>query len=375
MALKFISGKPGAGKSYMALKWIVDELINGSRVVVTNLPINIPELGAYLHEKTEKIVDLSERLRIIGDDEVYEFYRYRGRINGEWYCSPPSDSKGRIDYSEYMCFKGSSILYVLDEVHLYFNSRDWQKTGRSCIWYLSQHRHLGDDVVAVTQFVPNVDKQFRSIAQDYTYARNRGKEKLFGFFAGPKRCFWSTYFEPYTGQQVASEFGTYKIDVTGLAKCYDTSAGAGLPGSIAADKHQTIKGIPWWVIIIVVVGALAGLFFAPDVLGKAFNKTSENKSQVNTNRPQSQIGFPNSSNINRVLQVQPVEVSPLQSVSPQISQTNVVKKTGVITGISEMNGEVTVWLDGKPYSTKNGLQAYDKEMCLIKGKKYKIELD
>jgi hypothetical protein len=52
-------------------------------------------------------------------------------------------------------------------------------------FYLLHHRKLGDDIYVYTQQPQNVDKMFRSFAQEFIYVVNTGKKRV-GPFAVPK---------------------------------------------------------------------------------------------------------------------------------------------------------------------------------------------
>ena len=92
-------------------------------------------------------------------------------------------------------------------------------------------------MVCITQSVNNVDKQFRSVAQDYTYLRNLSKQRA-GFFRLPALFVRSTYAQPATPASAPMESGTFRLDVSGLAACYDTAKGVGIHGRAGADTNE-----------------------------------------------------------------------------------------------------------------------------------------
>jgi len=60
------------------------------------------------------------------------------------------------------------VLVVLDEAHLFYNSRDWATTAKAnklLLDFLTQSRKAGVDVIWITQEGGNVDKQFRVLAE------------------------------------------------------------------------------------------------------------------------------------------------------------------------------------------------------------------
>lgn len=252
MAIHFISGKPGAGKSMLAVKRLLGELREGRRNIVTNLPLHLGRLNEYLQEKFPKD-DLAvlQRVRILTEDEARKFWEIRG----------PDGDEGV-----------NGVLYVLDELHLFFGARDWMQTGKACLHYLSQHRKKGDTILAITQSVPNVDKQFRSVAQDFTVVRNEYTAK-FGIFRGRGRFVWKSFLSEPTGggSQVPFDDGTFTLDAKGVASCYDTAQGVGVAGS-SADKGARARGIPvmWAIPMMIGVASLCGII--PWLLGKGTQK-------------------------------------------------------------------------------------------------------
>lgn len=64
--------------------------------------------------------------------------------------------------------KEGSILLVIDEAQLMLNSRDWQDSKRmQWLGFFSQHRKLGYSIVLVAQTRDMLDKQIRSLAEEY----------------------------------------------------------------------------------------------------------------------------------------------------------------------------------------------------------------
>ncbi len=68
-----------------------------------------------------------------------------------------------------------SILLVIDEAQLVFNSRAWQHGQRmDWIQFFSQHRHFGYKVVLIAQFDRMIDRQIRSLIEIETNHRKLG---------------------------------------------------------------------------------------------------------------------------------------------------------------------------------------------------------
>lgn len=275
MSIHFISGKPGGGKSLYGVRLILDELLRGNRVIVTNVPLNLGRINEYLDERSsashfglkrfisgqrDKLVTsgelnnlsrdtqhISERVLLITEDELPQFFTFRGAgvrlksvSNSEWKAGERPDFSKVLD---------GGVFYVLDEVHIAFNSRAWADTGAEVLYYLSQHRKLGDDVVCITQSVGNVDKQFRSVAQDFTYIKNLSKQRA-GLFRLPAVFARSTYAKPATDKDKPDESGTFTLDMSGVASCYDTAKGVGIHGRSGADINARKTGFHWaWCVV------------------------------------------------------------------------------------------------------------------------------
>ena len=62
--------------------------------------------------------------------------------------------------------KEGSILLVIDECQILFNSRDWGRSGRSSwLSFFTMHRHLGYDIILVAQFDRMIDRQIRCLVE------------------------------------------------------------------------------------------------------------------------------------------------------------------------------------------------------------------
>ncbi len=139
-------GTPGSGKSYDAVRKVLDNLKLG-RTVYTN----IDGLDDVLKREFIKLYtglddyDLGTRLVCFDSREVFDIY--------------PK-------------VKGGSLL-VIDEAHKWFNARNWQKPENiSFANYCSEHRHYGIDILLITQDINKLDSQVRSnIEWTYRYKK------------------------------------------------------------------------------------------------------------------------------------------------------------------------------------------------------------
>lgn len=134
--IEFYEGKIGGGKTYSAVLRILKYLANGG-VVATNINLNIPQIRKVLehdhgYELNEKqIIQLSE-------ENVLLFHRYT-----------PQGTKDL------------PTLVIIDEAHLFFNAREWNKADKELLTFITQSRKCFTDIIFITQSLMTVDKQLR----------------------------------------------------------------------------------------------------------------------------------------------------------------------------------------------------------------------
>jgi hypothetical protein len=282
MAIHFVTGKPGGGKSYFTVRQIVEELRRSERQIITNVALNLDALAEYCHENIEKPVDVNKRIRMLTEAEVYTFWRCfvgmtitKTRRLGEG-----QDKPFVTDYAELETLSSyEGALFIIDEVHLYFSARDWQKTGPDCEFFFSQHRKLKSDVFLVTQHCEKVDKNMRRNAQDFTVLRNMETEKLWMGVTFKKTLRRATYLQQPVRGDAPMESGYFRLDVAGLGKLYNTAAGVGIVGRLDVRENHGGRGIWVWVALAVVAALCAWVF--PQVVGFGAKKFI-NGAQVGT---------------------------------------------------------------------------------------------
>jgi hypothetical protein len=343
MAIHFISGKPGGGKTLYSLKLILEELIHGSRLVVTNVSLKLPELNEFIQTRHPRAaVDLFSRVRILSEEECSEFWKFRHR-------------EGTEDLGAFI---------VLDELHLFFNARKWMDTGEDCLHYLSQHRKLGDDVLCVTQHVENVDKQFRSVAQDFTVVKNGYTAKI-GWFRGLPCFTRKTYSAMPNGgdKQQPFETASFTLDAKGLASCYDTAAGIGVHGR-HADKGKKPKGLhPLW-FAVGVAAICAFVFFGLKLgIGSQIKKV---ESHIPAPSPPVKAAEPQK----LVAEVESKDSQATRAAQPRASEQDGVKVRGYAVHGRKINVALT---DGRTFNeTDEELEKVGRGYVQISGVKYRL---
>lgn len=357
MAVFFIFGKPGAGKSLWAMQYLVRELKNSRRTIVTNLPVNLAELNAYIQDSD---ADPLSRLRLIDSfEEVKQWWRFRAREapddpTSPWVTLPSPNQDGRTDFTR----SPGPILYILDEIHTAFNARAWSSTGPAALWYLSQHRKLGDDVLLISQTPAQVDKQLRSLSQEWIHLCNLSKLKFMLLWALPNRILWRSYSNvPAKGEPILAT-GILKVDVQGLARCYDTSQGAGIAGGMDADRNTKRTGFHWSTLLIFPIAAMVFWYGGASLFGTVVSRVLP--STDNPSQPQKSSTF---------LPAMPPLVS--QTPSPRPTETP-SPPTPKITAWFRSGPKAQVWFSDGSTVTTPQLQRLTKTTATIQGTTYPL---
>jgi hypothetical protein len=158
--------------------------------------------------------------------------------------------------------------YFVDEAWKFWNSRNYQRVDKGVQFYNAQHRKASDDLWIGTQTCGQIDKQFRDLTQAYHTLVNHGKRKA-GIFRQPSVISVIESNEPPDAQRksLTAFPKVIKFDKVGLGGSFDTAQGAGVQGS-AADIGQKVKGLPPWMMLLLVVGIGAVLILLSQGAGK-----------------------------------------------------------------------------------------------------------
>lgn len=260
-----VIGKKGGGKTYYALlKYIMRELVYGVRPVCTTVALDLPELSAYLADKyPHRNIDVNKRVRLLTRDEGRRFWLHRGPgVDLVDVSDAVYDNGGNPDYTS-VADKGG-VVYVLDEVHVDFDARNWAKIGRGLTYYNSQERKLIDDQVFITQHLALVDKRVKDFSQEFVVCRNYRYEKFLTFLSKGSHM-EAKHFSSVPNlnaviEPLPDEKHTFRIDPA-LARCYDTTQGIGFKGVGKPDTQNKSRRLPWWSIFALVPAVSYGLLF------------------------------------------------------------------------------------------------------------------
>lgn len=151
MTITIMTGTPGSGKSLDCARLIRDTLKYKKHPVIANFEVNVDESwkGNFTYWPNNRITA----------DNLVSF-------------ALDNDSRSR---------KEDSILLVIDESQLLFNSRTWADKDRlKFIEFMSQHRKYKYKIVLIAQSDIMIDKQFRALIEFEVSHRKAANYGLFG---------------------------------------------------------------------------------------------------------------------------------------------------------------------------------------------------
>jgi hypothetical protein len=128
---------------------------------------------------------------------------------------------------------------VLDEAHLWFNSRDWKKNDddfRETFNLATQHRKHWLDIILITQHFANIDSQFLRLTETIWRFRDLKKSPLWGVFQIPFLRFVANVYDRNGKKKV--DWSAYPFEKL-VGDTYNTRAT--LRGSSMSGEVQKIK--------------------------------------------------------------------------------------------------------------------------------------
>ena len=139
--ITFYTGTPGSGKSYSMAYKIRLSLLRGKNVISTvDIDTNVISKNGRKKIGNFHFVPINE----LTADYLYKYF-----------------SKHHPEPKE------SQTIVFIDECQLIFNTRTWQAQGRmEWIEFFTRHRHLGFDIVLITQNDQMIDKQIRGVVEN-----------------------------------------------------------------------------------------------------------------------------------------------------------------------------------------------------------------
>lgn len=156
--LNIITGKPGSGKSYFAVKKIVEQLTDcleferregtpHQRKIYTNISLNIDEFIRYFQTS-----EVKKYLYVLDADFFWSTTFSGSKQLCKWWEKFDNNSLIVIDEVQYFLGSGGGVESV----------NDYQKEFEL---YISTHRHKGQDLFFITQHQDNILKSCLSMAE------------------------------------------------------------------------------------------------------------------------------------------------------------------------------------------------------------------
>lgn len=212
-----IIGAPGSGKSFKAVREIVNSACTQTRPIFTNVPIRPKRLRALIYRRLPmKVKGHAARraranlVRPISHAHFERFCKRLGlidetaeRIMSEW-----GMEKGAVgDLAEFQQTEArnaamqevtekqgepiisgtganwippGSVLF-LDELHKWYPSKGYKDEPKAILDFTSMHRHMQLKVFVMSQRWMNVSLSFRSMATEVWYCMNWAKKPIVGF--------------------------------------------------------------------------------------------------------------------------------------------------------------------------------------------------
>lgn len=374
--LKALTAPPGGGKSKFATKMAGLELIRTNRMIVTNLPIEFEpwvlngqiQLGLRETLRRKGYPELAktchERVRIMTDEETKRFWECRKKTGTEEVVKNAGTALEPIFKLDYTPDNG--VLYIIDEAHDHFNALEWQKIGKQCLYYVSKHRHCGDDIWIVSQAMSNVVKQFRVLVQSTVLVRNLGYEKL-GFVTLPKATVIKEYLycpTSFNGQEPMCV--TYeKNDSNIWQQCYNTAAAAKAVGGTGDVGKTHVRGLHWGIASGLLVGLGVFIVWATDYFPAKWveNQHAKQAAERQASAPLTALTPTNAS---------PVTQRNSTAETPIVSMVN--KEEIYMRGYARSGDGFRIFLtNGEEYHTSEAeVIALEKKKVNISGKWYKL---
>lgn len=141
--IQIVTGKLGAGKTLYTVMRMFESFCAGA-TVVTNIAI-----------EWEEFVCMARRLRRVVLDRD-QYIRLDPGSDANWHRQVPFGTVGLF------------VEVYLDEIHLFFNARDWAKTNaesKDLLSFLTQSRKAHVNLTFIAQEITMVEKQFRVLAE------------------------------------------------------------------------------------------------------------------------------------------------------------------------------------------------------------------
>lgn len=293
-----ICGTPGSFKSCYAVEKFVIPALRKGRMVFTNIEGLSPAYIATYFDLDP--VDVENNLQILGrvydDDGTY--HEDTDRIR-RFYEDLPLNA-----------------LVIIDEAQNYFSSRDFKEGfSAALIPWLTKHRHLGNDVVWITQNIESVDITFRRNTH-LTYAMRRAEN------IGFKNAAFNYIFDRADLDRKHLARKMYRPDPV-IFKCYSSYQVKEVKENRKSYNVFLRSPFMWFAVIVLAYAAYTIL--SGNLTRSLYHKNAPVKKTEQVQQPQQKV----------------------QQFEPRQEGHNVEKKesTRCISRMATVHGQKTFYLD------------------------------
>ena len=211
--IEIYEGRIGSGKTFHAVKQAMEYFVQGG-TVCTNIRLNWDECRDWCRKNRGVEIEDSQYV-YLEDEQVGTFHRYT-----------PS---GTVD---------CPVLVMIDEAHIWFNSRDWAHADREFLTFLTQSRHVFTDVLFISQSAMNCDKQIMRLVCYIWRHRDMRALHLFGLKQKWMQTILAVKYEFDGRTLIDRELVYFDRDIF---RCYDSFANVRDFARKGTVKRKSIK--------------------------------------------------------------------------------------------------------------------------------------
>ncbi len=373
----FFVGTPGSGKSYEAVKKIVDNLKIG-RTVCTNID------GMDLHESQQYLksfLDMDDylfhqRFRFLDRDQIKQFWKTETIHHPQRIYDVEDDVFNDVvrDTEELICPLGSLI--IIDEAHKFFNAHDHREdTNRQLADWASTHRHLGYDLVFITQDIGKVDKQVRTLTEWSFCFR---KVNFFGGAVKKKYLCYSYSGDDHHGTPIAKNVRTYDPSYFPAYQSYSSKDAkeVGFMSTVNILRHPVFYAIP------VILCFCAYMFFAKssfatgDIFGTSKVQKRYTKQVAENKKPTVSVPFKNLSSPKLLTPPAAAQAAPVVAAAFPVVAPVSDYVSHKVDGYILMDGKTTIQINGivvrlpspfvRSFDRQSGYGMFDSNYFMLK---------
>lgn len=165
MAITIVTGRPGSGKSYFAVKFLRDEFFKFDEKFDCYNPVKNKKnnteytIISNIENLNLKHIPLNYVCDLYSDGDILKFFT--------------------IKIQEKLHLKFKNIVYIIDECQQYFRYLT-PKSDEETFFYFEKHRHFGDTFYLISQdswriskfLVALADKEVRAVSRAKTFSSN-----------------------------------------------------------------------------------------------------------------------------------------------------------------------------------------------------------